>query len=39
MRGLARRLSIRIPEDRWPELVKAATFDEMRQPADKLRPA
>jgi hypothetical protein len=39
MRALARRLSIRIPEDRWAELVKAATFDEMRSAADKLAPA
>ena len=39
MRALARRLSIRIPEDRWPELVKAATFDEMRGAADILAPA
>jgi aryl sulfotransferase len=38
MRALARRLSIRIPEDRWPELVKAATFNEMRGSAEKFAP-
>ena len=30
MRGLAGRLGIEVPASRWPELVRAATFDEMR---------
>jgi hypothetical protein len=30
MRRLADRLAIEVPEDRWPRLVRAATFDEMR---------
>ena len=30
MRRLADRLGIAVPEDRWPELVRAATFDDMR---------
>jgi aryl sulfotransferase len=31
MRQLAARLSIDVPEERWPELVQAATFEEMRR--------
>ena len=38
MRHLARRLSIDVPEQRWPELVPAARFDEMRRRADDLVP-
>lgn len=38
MRALARRLSIDIPESLWPDLVKAATFEEMRANADKTAP-
>jgi hypothetical protein len=30
MRRLADRLEIEVPEDVWPGLVRAATFDEMR---------
>ncbi|HEV8627388.1 MAG TPA: sulfotransferase domain-containing protein, partial [Acidimicrobiia bacterium] len=30
MRRLADRLDITVPEERWPALVKAATFDDMR---------
>lgn len=39
MRALAARLSIAVREERWPELVKAATFEEMRRQADRLAPA
>lgn len=39
MRSLAARLSIAIPEERWPALVKAATFEEMRRNADRFAPA
>lgn len=38
MRELAARLDIDVPEDRWRELVAAATFDQMRRRADKLAP-
>ena len=38
MRALAARLSIEIPERLWPELVKAATFEEMRRNADQTAP-
>lgn len=38
MRALARRLSIAVPEDRWPELVQAAGFGRMRERADQLVP-
>ncbi len=38
MRRLADRLDITVPEERWPALVKAATFDEMRSRADERRP-
>ena len=31
MRGLADRLGIAVPEARWPSLVRAASFDEMRR--------
>jgi hypothetical protein len=36
MRGLAARLGIPIDERRWPELVHAATFDQMRRRAGEL---
>ncbi len=39
MRALAARLSISVPEARWPELVRAASFEEMRRNADRLAPA
>jgi aryl sulfotransferase len=39
MRMLARRLGIAVPEDLWPALVKAATFDEMKKAADKTAPS
>ncbi len=38
MRSLAARLGIDVPEDRWPELVRAASFDEMRRRADEVAP-
>lgn len=38
MRALAARLSIEVPENRWPDLVQAATFEEMRRNADKTAP-
>jgi aryl sulfotransferase len=38
MRRLAARLGIEVPEEKWPELVKAASFGEMRSRADELAP-
>jgi len=38
MRRLADRLGITVPEDRWPKLVQAATFDDMRARAQLLAP-
>lgn len=38
MRRLARRLGIEVPEERWPALVKAATFSEMRGRAELVAP-
>ena len=38
MRRLAARLDIKVPDDRWPELVEAATFGEMRRRADVVAP-
>jgi aryl sulfotransferase len=38
MRRLAGLLGITVPEDVWPELVQAATFDRMRAHADRLAP-
>ncbi len=39
MRGIARRLGIAVPEQAWPALAQAATFDHMRARADRLVPA
>jgi hypothetical protein len=39
MRALAARLSISVPEARWPALVEAATFESMRRNADRFAPA
>lgn len=38
MRRLARELEISVAEEKWPALVKAATFDEMKSNADKTAP-
>jgi aryl sulfotransferase len=38
MRRLAGRLGIEVPEERWPTLVKAATFSEMRARAELVAP-
>ncbi|MEW6472045.1 MAG: sulfotransferase domain-containing protein [Actinomycetota bacterium] len=38
MRRLAGRLGIDVPEERWPALVKAATFSEMRSRASLVAP-
>jgi hypothetical protein len=38
MRRIADRLDITAPDDQWPELVAAATFDAMRARADVLAP-
>jgi len=38
MRRLATRLTIHVPEDRWPALVAAAGFTAMRARADQLVP-
>ncbi|MGH3548131.1 MAG: sulfotransferase domain-containing protein [Pseudonocardiaceae bacterium] len=38
MRHLAGRLGIDVPEPRWPQLVPAARFGEMRRRADHLVP-
>jgi hypothetical protein len=38
MRQLAARLSIAVPEARWPALVKAATFEEMKRRAKLTGP-
>jgi len=39
MRGIAWRLGIGVPEQVWPALVRAATFERMRDRADRLVPA
>ncbi len=38
MRRLADRLAITVPEERWPTLVKAATFEDMRSRATERAP-
>lgn len=38
MRSLADRLGIIVPEESWDDLVRAATFGEMRAHADDLAP-
>ena len=38
MRRLADVLDIEVPEDRWPALVHAATFEQMKANADLLAP-
>ena len=39
MRALAARLGIAVPEDRWPDLAPAATFEAMRRDADRTVPS
>src|SRR5689334_7993238 len=39
MRWLAGRLGITIPENDWPALVRAATFENMSRNADQVVPA
>jgi hypothetical protein len=38
MRRLAAQLKIAVPEQSWPRLVQAATFDQMRAGAEQLVP-
>lgn len=38
MRALADRLGIEVPEEQWPALVEAATFESMRGRASELAP-
>ncbi len=38
MRRVAAILGIEVPEARWPALVKAATFEEMKRNADRTAP-
>ncbi|MEY2431381.1 MAG: aryl sulfotransferase [Acidimicrobiaceae bacterium] len=38
MRRLASILNIQVPEEKWPRLVTAATFDRMRDRAEQLAP-
>jgi aryl sulfotransferase len=38
MRRLARRLDITVPDDKWPTLVDAARFAQMRRRAESLVP-
>ncbi|MFV2018339.1 sulfotransferase domain-containing protein [Micromonospora sp. LOL_023] len=38
MRGLAEWLRIAVPDDRWPDLVEAATFANMRARSARLAP-
>ncbi len=38
MRRLAAQLAISVPDDLWPELVDAATFERMRAGADRIAP-
>jgi hypothetical protein len=39
MRALADRLEIDVPEQRWPALIDAATFESMRRDADRTAPS
>ena len=38
MRPIADLLDIAVPEDKWPALVKAATFEDMQANADRTAP-
>jgi hypothetical protein len=39
MRSLAARLGIEVPEELWPSLVTAATFESMKANADRTTPS
>jgi len=39
MRRLAAQLRVEVPESRWPALVDAATFEQMRRRAEVVAPA
>ncbi len=39
MRGLASRLAIEVPDERWPALVQAATFGAMRRESETTAPS
>jgi hypothetical protein len=39
MRGLAARLGIDVPDDRWPALVEAASFASMRRASPRTAPS
>lgn len=39
MRELAARLGIEVAESLWPQLVQAATFEQMKRDADKTAPS
>jgi hypothetical protein len=39
MRDLAARLGIDVPDDGWPALVEAATFESMRRASDQTAPS
>ena len=39
MRALATWLGLEVPEAAWPELVRAATFEQMRARADSIAPS
>lgn len=38
MRRIAARLGVEVPDEAWPELVRAATFEAMRSRSDDLVP-
>ncbi|WP_426574120.1 sulfotransferase domain-containing protein [Aquihabitans sp. McL0605] len=38
MRGMAARLGIEVPEEAWPDLVAAASFEAMRERAEERAP-
>jgi hypothetical protein len=39
MRRIAARLGIAVDEDRWPELVNGASFEDMRRRSDQIAPS
>lgn len=38
MKRIAKFLNIEVPDQLWPELVAAASFDNMKSKADRLAP-